>query len=86
LELENPTEKAKGIVITNGHPDKESHNFALAEAFKSGAHKSGAEIKGIVIRDLKFNPNLQFGYRKRTELELDLLKAQETLKWADHIV
>ena len=26
------------------------------------------------------------GYRKRTELEPDLIKSQETLKWAEHIV
>jgi putative NADPH-quinone reductase len=77
---------AKKIVIINGHPDKKSYNFALANAYKFGAEKSGAEIKEIVIGDLKFNPNLQFGYRKRTELEPDLLTAQETLKWADHIV
>lgn len=74
------------IVIINGHPDEESYNFAIAQAYKSGAEKSGAEIREIVIRNLKFNPNLQFGYRKRTELEPDLLEAQETLKWAGHIV
>lgn len=74
------------IVIINGHPDKESFNFALADAYKNGAEKSGAEIREIAIGELDFNPNLQFGYRKRTELEPDLLTAQETLKWADHIV
>ena len=77
---------SKKIVIVSGHPDKESYNFALAEAYKSGAETSGAEVREIVIRDLEFNPNLQFGYRKRTELEPDLLNSQETLKWADHIV
>jgi NAD(P)H dehydrogenase (quinone) len=74
------------IIIINGHPDKKSYNFALGQAYRKGAVKSGAEIREIVIRDLDFNPNLQFGYRKRTELEPDLLQAQETLKWADHIV
>lgn len=74
------------IVIINGHPDKESFNFALAEAYKKGVLNSGSEWKEIVIRNLNFNPNLQFGYRKRTELEPDLIKAQEILKWADHIV
>ncbi len=76
----------KRIVIVNGHPDKESFNFGLAKAYKLGAEKSGAEVREIVIRDLEFNPNLQFGYRKRTELEPDLIASQETLKWADHIV
>lgn len=76
----------KKILIINGHPDKESYNFALAEAYKKGALASGAEVKQINIRDLDFNPNLQFGYRKRTELEPDLLQAQEQIKWADHMV
>ena len=74
------------ILIINGHPDKESFNFGLSDVYKNGAEKSDAEIKEIVIRDLNFNPNLQFGYRKRTELEPDLIKAQEELQWADHIV
>lgn len=76
----------KRILILVGHPDKESYNFALAESYKKGAEESGAEVQEIIIRDLEFNPNLQFGYRKRTELEPDLLEAQEKLKWADHIV
>ncbi|GLR17235.1 NAD(P)H-dependent oxidoreductase [Portibacter lacus] len=77
---------SKNILIVNGHPDKESYNFALAEAYKNGASSTDAVVKEIVIRDLEFNPNLAFGYRKRTELEPDLLEAQEKLKWADHIV
>lgn len=76
----------KNILIINGHPDEESFNFALAAAYSKGAAQSDAEIREIRIRDLKFNPNLQFGYRKRTELEPDLVAAQEQLKWADHIV
>lgn len=76
----------KKILIINGHPDKESFNFALSDAYKKGALHSGAEVKQINIRDLKFDLNLQFGYRKRIELEPDLLESQEKLKWADHIV
>lgn len=76
----------KKILIINGHPDKESYNFAMAEAYKNGALASGAEVKQINIRELDFNPNLQFGYRMRTELEPDLLDSQEKLKWADHMV
>ena len=76
----------KKILIINGHPDKESFNFGLSESYKKGVEKSDAEIKEINIRELNFNPNLQFGYRKRTELEPDLLEAQDKLKWADHLV
>lgn len=76
----------KKILIINGHPDNESFSFELSEAYKKGAEKSNAEIKEINIRELTFNPNLEFGYRKRTELEPDLLDAQDKIKWADHIV
>lgn len=76
----------KKILIINGHPDKESFNYAISESYKSGAISSGAEIEELKIAELTFNPNLQFGYRKRTELEPDLINAQEKIKWADHLV
>lgn len=76
----------KKVLVINGHPDKESFNFGLSASYKKGVEKSGAEVKEINIRELNFDPNLQFGYRKRTELEPDLLDAQEKLKWADHLV
>lgn len=72
--------------MINGHPNSGSFNFGLAEAYKNGAKKSGAEIKEIVIANLQFNPNLQFGYQKRTELEPDLVDSWEKIKWADHLV
>lgn len=77
---------SKRIALVVGHPDKESFNFALAEAYLTGAKKSGSEVREVIIADMDFNPNLKYGYRQRTELEPDLIKAQETLKWADHIV
>lgn len=76
----------KKIAIINGHPNKDSFNFGIAEAYKTGAVETGAEVKEIVIRELKFNPNLQFGYQKRMELEPDLMKAWEIIQWADHLV
>jgi len=76
----------KKIALINGHPNHESFNFALAEAYKKGVENSGVEIKEIIIRDLDFNPNLQFGYQKRMDLEPDLLKAWEIIQWADHLV
>lgn len=76
----------KKIALINGHPNNESFNFALAEAYKKGAENSGAEIKEIIIRDLNFNPNLEFGYQKRMDLEPDLIKAWEIIQWADHLV
>ena len=76
----------KKILIINGHPNKETFNFGISKAYKKGAENAGADVKQIIIADLKFNLNLQFGYQKRVELEPDLLDAWEKIKWADHLV
>ena len=76
----------KKILIINGHPNPQSFNYGLAEAYKKGALSAGAQVKEIVIANLQFNPSLQHGYQKRTELEPDLLQAWEAIQWADHMV
>ncbi|MDA6071817.1 NAD(P)H-dependent oxidoreductase [Flavobacterium sp. AC] len=76
----------KKILIINGHPNPSSFNFALTDSYKKGAIQSKAQIETITISELQFNPNLQFGYQKRTELEPDLLDAWEKIKRADHLV
>lgn len=75
----------KKILVINGHPNAESFNRALADAYISGAEKSGAEVKVLTIADLNFNPSLQFGYQQRMELEPDLVNAQELILWAEHL-
>ncbi|HCC93322.1 MAG TPA: NAD(P)H dehydrogenase, partial [Flavobacteriaceae bacterium] len=76
----------KKIVVINGHPDKESFNSAIAQTYITSAISLGAEVRYITIGELDFNPNLQFGYRKRMELEPDLVKALEDLHWSEHQV
>ncbi len=76
----------KKILLINGHPDIESFNFALMDAYKKGVLSSNNELKEIIVRELDFNLNLQYGYRKRTDLEPDLIICQEKIQWADHIV
>ena len=76
----------KKILIINGHPNPSSFNFGIAESYLKGAIASGAEVETITIAALNFNPNLQFGYQKRTELERDLLESWEKIKRADHLV
>lgn len=77
---------SKKIVIINGHPNPNSFNFGIANAYKEGAKLGGAEVREITIANLKFDPNLKFGYQKRMELEPDLLQAWEAIQWADHLV
>ncbi|MBX2872944.1 MAG: NAD(P)H-dependent oxidoreductase [Saprospiraceae bacterium] len=77
----------KKILIVNGHPDKESFNAALTEAYAKGARaQANTKVDVLYLADLTFDPILQYGYRKRTELEPDLLRAIALLKEADHTV
>ncbi len=74
------------VLVIQGHPDEESYNVALGRAYIKGARAAGAAVEELVVSELPFDPNLHFGYRKRTELEPCLLKAQELIRWADHLV
>ncbi|MGB3799763.1 MAG: NAD(P)H-dependent oxidoreductase [Lewinella sp.] len=74
------------ILVIYGHPDPKSFNQSLADAYADAAAVSGAKVRRLQLHQLEFNPNLRYGYRKRTELEPDLLRAQEDLRWADHLV
>ena len=76
----------KKILIINGHPNPESFNFGIAESYKNGAIASGAQVETITIANLDFNPNLKFGYQKRTDLEPDLVESWGKIKRADHLV
>lgn len=74
------------ILIINGHPDSESLCSALTNAYIEGASSRNVQVQNIHLCQTDFNPNLRFGYRKRTELESDLLHAQDLIRWADHLV
>jgi len=74
------------ILVINGHPDPESFCQAIATTYYSAVQQASGEVEILNLRELKFNPNLQFGYRQRTELEPDLINAQNSIKNADHLV
>ena len=75
----------KKILIINGHPDKESFNWALAESYRVGAIMADAEVETINLIDLDFDPILRYGYRQPYPLEQDLETAIESIKEADHL-
>jgi NAD(P)H dehydrogenase (quinone) len=76
----------KKILIIDGHPNNESFCSALRESYKKGAMGAQVELKEIIIRDLKFNPNLEKGYAAPMDFEPDLQEAWEKILWAEHIV
>lgn len=76
----------KKILIIDGHPNEDSLCYSLAEGYLKGSKTRNVVVNKIRIADLQFNPNLRYGYQKRTELEKDLLDAYELIKNADHMV
>jgi NAD(P)H dehydrogenase (quinone) len=76
----------KKVLLILGHPNKESFGGSLANSYKTGALKAGAEVKELNLADLDFDAILHRGYREIQPLEPDLVRAQEFIKWAEHLV
>jgi len=76
----------KNILIVNGHPVEDSYGANLASAYQRGAIEKNNQVSLIQVRELDFNMNLQYGYKKRMPTEDDIARAIQLLKQADHIV
>jgi len=76
----------KNILVILGHPDTQSFCGSLSKAYIDSAKSAGLEVRVLQLGELKFDPILWKGYKRVQELEPDLLKSQEFIKWADHIV
>jgi putative NADPH-quinone reductase len=76
----------KKILIINGHPNPESFNAALVAAYEHAMLNQHVEVKVLNIHELNFEPSLKYGYAKRMEVEADIVKSQELISWADHMV
>ncbi|TDW48815.1 putative NADPH-quinone reductase [Flavobacterium sp. 270] len=76
------------ILLILGHPSENSFCNALLDAYKKGASTTGANCKTLYISQLDFNVNLADGYKtgETLPLEEDLIRSQELISWADHIV
>lgn len=78
--------KPERILVLDGHPDDDSLCRSLGAAYERGAVEGGAQVRRTVVAHLEFDPILHHGFRKRTELEKDLVRAQQDILWAEHVV
>jgi putative NADPH-quinone reductase len=78
-------ETVKKVLVINGHPRAGSYCDALTNAYLEGARTATAILKSIVVRDLKFDPNLPNAHYILPPMEPDLAEATETIRWANHL-
>jgi len=74
------------ILAINGHPDAESYISALFNAYTANINTEKHKLQTLELHQMKFDPVLRFGYRKRMEKDAEIEKSQELIKWAEHIV
>ncbi len=76
------------IFILLGHPDNgpEPLSRQLADAYEEAAKAAGHEVRRTDLSSLSFDPILHKGYRVIQELEPDLKKVQEDMRWCEHFV
>lgn len=77
---------SKKIFILLGHPDRSGVCGELADAYEQAAKEGRHEVQRLNIGEMQFDPILHQGYRAVQQLEPDLKKFQELVKWADHFV
>lgn len=80
--------KKKKITILLGHPDAKNDTLSknLALMYETAAKAAGHEVQRFNIYDMQFDPILHEGYRAIQQLEPDLVKLQESIKWCNHFV
>ena len=76
----------KKILLFIANPVKTSFSYACGDAYERAAKGAGAEVRRFNIDEMDFDPALHYGYEKIQELEPDLVRFQEAVKWADHLV
>jgi len=76
----------KRIFIWVAHPRAGSLNAGLAAAYAEGAEAAGAEVRVMQLSEMTFEKGFEGYGPKMPALEPDLLRWQEALAWADHVL
>ena len=76
----------KKILVIQGHPRSESLCGSIAREYAAGAQQGGSQVDMLDLPQLQFDPILREGYKADQQLEPDLVKAQQLIRDADHLV
>lgn len=76
----------KKILVILGQPQRRSYGGALAQAYVEGAREAGAEVQELYLGELQFSACANASQPAPAALEPDLARAQEAIRWADHLV
>lgn len=74
------------LYVLLAHPDKDSFNGHLADAYCEGARAKGHEVRIQRLGDMRFDPILWKGLKVIQHLEPDLLEAQRNITWCERWV
>lgn len=77
---------SKKIFLLLGHPDSVGFCNDAADTYEKSALAAGHEVVRMDLSKMEFDPILHHGYRARQELEPDLVRFQEEVLKADHVV
>ncbi len=69
------------IYLLLAHPDAESFNGKIAEAYCKAAQEKGHQVRFQKLGEMQFDPVLWKGYKVAQALEPDLQQAQEHIAW-----
>ena len=78
--------ESKKIYLLLGHPDGEGMCGSIANEYEKAARAAGHSVERQNIGEMQFDPILHKGYRAIQELEPDLKRFEELIKWCDHFV
>ena len=70
------------ILVILAHPAPSSYCGALASAYAQGAGESRAEVRQLVLAEMKFDPVRAVA----GPVETDIAQARDAILWAEHLV